>query len=171
MPELAPPVTSSPGIAPRRRWTRVIAPILFFVVPLVLGWLLALIAFGAFRWEVKEICEHTGSRREHASYPMGIRTQVVESPSTLARHLARHHADRLDYRWRSYSRVSRGWLGTSHANLSMPRGFFNLPEFCLDHFMATASDTQVLALYDLVRSGNEPAIEARFQDLMDSAVK
>lgn len=145
-------------------------PVLYFLLAIVLGFLLSLAALGAFRWEVREMCEWTGSRRDYIAYPLGIHTSMVYTPSALEFHLAKHHPEKLEHRWRSYSRVSRSWLGVSYAIGPSPTGFFELPGFCIDKFMETANDADVMALYELVRSGNESAIEMRFEQLMDAAI-
>ncbi|WP_265593025.1 hypothetical protein [Verrucomicrobium sp. BvORR034] len=145
-------------------------PLLYFLLAIVLGFLLSLVALGAFRWEVREMCEWTGSRRDYIAYPLGVHTSVVYAPSALEFHLAKHHPDKLEHRWKSYSRISRNWLGTPYGIGPSPKGFFELPGFCIDKFMETANDAEILALYDLVRSGNEAAIEMRFQQLMDAAI-
>lgn len=145
-------------------------PVLYFLLAIVLGFLLSLVALGAFRWEVREMCEWTGSRRDYIAYPLGIHTSMVYTPSALEFHLARHHPEKVEHRWRSYSQVSRSWLGVSYAIGPSPKGFFELPGFCIDKFMETANDAEVMALYELVKSGNEPAIEMRFEQMMDAAI-
>ncbi|WP_265596065.1 hypothetical protein [Verrucomicrobium sp. BvORR106] len=144
-------------------------PVLYFLLAIVLGFLLSLVVLGAFRWEVREMCEWTGSRRDYIAYPLGIHTSMVYTPSALEFHLAKHHSEKLEHRWKSYSRISRSVLGTTYS-CGRPKGFFELPGFCIDKFMETANDAEVMALYELVRSGNEPAIEMRFEQLMNAAI-
>lgn len=161
---------ASAAVAQNQPRPRLRFPVLYFLLAIVLGFLLSLVVLGAFRWEVREMCEWTGSRRDYIAYPLGIHASMVYTPSALEIHLAKHHPQKLEHRWRSYSRVSRSWLGVSYAIGPSPKGFFELPGFCIDKFMETANDAEVTALYELVRSGNEPAIEMRFEQLMNAAI-
>lgn len=161
--------SSAPDYSREQPRPRLRFPVLYFLLAIVLGFLLSLVVLGAFRWEVREMCEWTGSRRDFIAYPLGIHTSMVYTPSALEIHLAKHHPEKLEHRWKSYSRISHSWLGTTYA-CGRPKGFFELPGFCIDRFMETANDAEVMALYELVKSGNEPAIEMRLQQLMDAAI-
>ena len=122
---------------------------------------------GMFQWEVQEMDVFTGSRREYVGYPFGVRTQVKVTHSALALHLAKRRPELLLHpQWESFSKISHGPLGTTYSYSRLSSGFFDLPGFSLDRFVAESTDAEILALYQLVRSRDEAAIQKRFEEIM-----
>jgi len=113
-----------------------------------------------------EHCDYTGSTRGWTELPWGQRIDEHHHPSALETFLIQHHPDQLEHNWVSYQGTQRNIYGTpllfSHGRPNRLLGSGPI----LSTYVAGAPETEIMAFYHLLRSGNKAAIAARLQELV-----
>lgn len=150
------PVQKNPGVRRGRRW-RVFA----VAVPIAIILFLGVLPWQAYR-DCSCICENTGSQKGHRQWCIGLRTRQWYRESRLEQFMRQEHPSELTYQWIKYEDVGKNIVGHSCSfRCGLPRvGTVIMHQPWFNSHVDALDDTEKLALYRVLASGDSDAIRA-----------
>jgi hypothetical protein len=127
-------------------------------------------AIAAFNFEVCRecgfICKNTGSQRGYREWCLGWKTGQWYKASALERFMEVKYPHELQHKWVSYEGTGKNIFGmTILWGHGRPGPIILLDHEILAAYIQESDDFQKKALYDLFSSGDEPAIEAKIEQM------
>jgi hypothetical protein len=112
------------------------------------------------------ICQNTGSRKGCREWFFGMQTGNWRKQSALETFMQERYPNELQLNWISYMGTGRNIFGeaVSHRHGS-PGPLICFPEDWLDGYVRISDSRENKALYDLLATGNEDAINAKLDQV------
>ena len=118
------------------------------------------------------ICENTGSRYGYREWFFGVHTREWSKTSELDRFMQAKHSDQLSHRWNSYQGDGHSLLDTMLSRgHGRPGPILMLRPGMLDTHVASLTDQEKLALYQLFSSTNKTAIRDKVEMIFENSVE
>ncbi len=154
--------------AQRRRRRRVFGVAVSITVVLFLG----LLPLQAYR-DRSYICENTGSQKGHRQWWFGLRTRQCYRESRLEQFMRRQHPSELTYQWVKCEDVGKNILGHPCSfRCGFPRvGSVIMHQSWFNSHVEALDDTEKLALYHVLASGDSDAIRAEEKRIEETVLR
>lgn len=131
----------------------------------VLVCMLIIAAHVPVRTEYGYFCDYTGSCKQWTTWLWLVETDYRHQKSRLEAFVEERHASSLQHKWIKFCGTTTFFLaGTSFAHRS-PGPLFYLPWGLRDRWCDAVSDEEKMRLYDLLRKGDENAIQAKIGEM------
>jgi hypothetical protein len=98
------------------------------------------------------ICENTGSRKGHRSWPLGFQTGAWYEQSALETFILKRYPAELKYRWTSYQRTGKDIVNLP-GSYDQPGPIAQLTTSVIDRYAAKALPSDLKTFYDTMRHG------------------
>jgi hypothetical protein len=113
------------------------------------------------------VCENTGSTKGYREWFFGSRTRHWNEPSSVEKFIQKKFPDQLEHRWASYAGTGFSITGGKRLHGHGRPGPIRKLRYDLDAWFARQTDTEKKAFYDLMRSTNTVAIDAKIKSISD----
>jgi len=113
------------------------------------------------------ICVHTASREGYTEHIGGRKSDEWSTPSALETYLKGRQVP-VEHRWVSYAGTGRNIFGrTMSRSHGDPGAIMDLRNEVLEKWIATQSHEEIMALYEMLKSGDQEAIRAGIAGIFD----
>ena len=117
------------------------------------------------------ICENTGSRKGYRQWIFGTKTGHWYKKSPLEEFISLQDPAALAHKWTSYAGTGKNVFGIPVLfGHSSPGAIYRLDHQIQSEWIASNPPEEVKKLYDLLVTGDQPAIDKKVVDILDEVL-